>query len=52
MNYLSINTLIPFSVAPQIMEYVGVDFTKYIHDQFPENYRIFVGKVKVTLKTC
>lgn len=33
------------------MQYVGVDFTKYVYDQFPENYKILVGKVKVKLKT-
>lgn len=37
--------------APKIMQYVGVDFTKCVHDQFLEHSKILVAKVKVTLTT-
>ena len=39
---------ITFTIAPNTMQYLGINLTKEVKDLYPENYRTLIKKLKMT----
>ena len=43
-----IKELIPFTIAPKPIKYLGINLTKEVKDLYAKNYRKFMKKLKKT----
>ena len=45
-----IKNLIPFTIAPRIIKYLGINLTKDVKDLYAENYRKFMKEIEEDTK--
>ena len=45
-----IKKLIPFTIAPRIIKYLGINLTKEVKDLYTENYRKFMKEIEEDTK--
>ena len=45
-----IKNLIPFTTAPRIIKYLGINLTKDVKDLYAENYRKFMKEIEDNTK--
>ena len=45
-----IRKLIPFTIAPRIIKYLGINLTRDVKDLYAENYRKFMKEIEEDIK--